>query len=59
MFDNETDFFVISSVGGSGPVGDMDYVDLINNMDLVSSDMDDAVDFSSINVSELMAYNKT
>lgn len=52
-------FSVISSIGGSGPVGDMDYVDLISNMDLVSSDMDDAVDFSSINVSELMAYNKT
>jgi len=46
----------MNAVGGTGTVDD--YADLINTMDL-TSDFDVPVDFSSINVSELMAYTKS
>jgi hypothetical protein len=46
---------IFSVVGGTGTVDDYDFM----NMDLVSGDMDVPVDFSSINVSDLMAYNKS
>lgn len=49
-------FPVFSAAGGT--VSDMDYADFLN-MDLVAGDMDDPVDFSNINVNELMAYSKS
>ncbi len=58
LFDNAlSDVFspIFSVVGGTGTVDDYDFM----NMDLVSGDMDVPVDFSSINVSDLMAYNKS
>lgn len=48
-------FLIFSAVGGTGTVDD--YADLIN-MDMVA-DLDVPVDFSAINVSELMAYTKS
>ncbi len=49
-------FLIFSAVGGMGGTVD-DYTDLMS-MDLVS-DMDAPVDFSSINVSDLMSYSKS
>ncbi|XP_054161736.1 signal transducer and activator of transcription 5B-like [Oppia nitens] len=47
----------LNAVGGMGGTVD-DYSDLMSGMDLVT-DMDVPVDFSSINVSDLMAYSKS
>jgi len=48
-------FSIFSVVGGAGTVDE--FAELMN-MDLVTGDMDVPVDFSSINVSDLMAYSK-
>jgi len=49
-------FSIFSAVGGTGTIDE--FAELMN-MDLVNGDMDVPVDFSSINVSDLMAYNKS